>query len=477
MFTTPPLPLSPRANILRLQENDGSALFAQDASWYELADTNTEDSSFRLFRSFNFPKAYLAHLANRAGVDSLVLRESNQLAAEDFSFRMVYPALGSQGLPCDGVKTYQDEIFQVSFDEGYGSAAADRSFGGAKLRLIGEPDWIGGQVGLAVNLDASGDNGEQYMLVDEFWTTPLKEFTFSVWVKPAAGMTTGIDPEKNAGIIALRKTQRFVLYPSHGSTFKDNTAAGIGLAVGTNAVAVYAHSGSFFPCLLSHQVTLDAASWTHVVVVVKDNKPALYLNGELAREGVQATRNLAFSPKLMGRGSDTFGIAYGGGLDELDAFSRALSADEVKDMYITAAGLLTTKCTKVAEGGTAELSCSEGMVIADITFASYGTADGTCGSFAANDACHSEISEIQLKSKCIGKQDCNGEDGECSFLLTPPFHFFFPSFPAPCCPIHPRFSNSSPIFPLTPVFFSHHAPQLWPTTTTSSIHVAAPSRR
>ena len=399
------------ASTLALQEFDGSALFAQDASWYELDDPGSEDGDFRLYRSFNFPMRYLAHLGNRNEGDRLVIRESNQLAAEDFSFRKVYPSLGSQGYPCDGESYYQDEVFQVSFDEGFGATAKDRSFGDASLRLVGSPAWVGGQAGLAVSLDASGDNGEQFMLVDDFWTTPTTDFSFSVWVKPTAGMTTGLDPETPAGIISSRKAQRFVMYPSHGSTFANGEKAGIGLAVGTNAVGVYAHSGGFFPCLLSHKVDLSPAAWTHVVVVVANNKPTLFINGEKAREGKQAQRTLAFYPTMLGKGSNTFGIAYGGGIDELDAFDRSLSADEVKAMYDAAASLLVSKCTRVAERQTAQLSCGEGMVIADVTFASYGLPQGECGSFLANDACHSEVLEIQLKAMCIGKQDCNGGCG------------------------------------------------------------------
>ena len=61
--------------------------------------------------------------------------------------------------------------------------------------------------------------------------------------------------------------------------------AGCGLAVGRNGVCVFEHSGGYFAPPLVHAASLT--NWTHVAVVYRDGQPNLYLNGVLARTGIE----------------------------------------------------------------------------------------------------------------------------------------------------------------------------------------------
>ena len=68
--------------------------------------------------------------------------------------------------------------------------------------------------------------------------------------------------------------------------------------------------------------------------------------------------------------------------------------------------------------GEADLDCGDGNIIADITFASYGTPSGTCDktavkaagesfNFATSKRCHSAVSVGVVEATCIGKTKCS----------------------------------------------------------------------
>ena len=57
------------------------------------------------------------------------------------------------------------------------------------------------------------------------------------------------------------------------------------------------------------------------------------------------------------------------------------------------------------EGDFLNISCPSGVIV-DIAFASYGTAEGSCGNFAIGE-CHADNSLSVVSSACIGKTSCN----------------------------------------------------------------------
>ena len=103
-----------------------------------------------------------------------------------------------------------------------------------------------------------------------------------------------------------------------------------GLSVGTNGVSVYAHSASFFPCLLAHRRPIS--TWTHIAVVVTGSRPSLYINGELAQVGLKSDRKLYLYASSVGA-SGSNSSPYTGDLDEMRFYSKSLSAEEVKLIY------------------------------------------------------------------------------------------------------------------------------------------------
>ena len=60
------------------------------------------------------------------------------------------------------------------------------------------------------------------------------------------------------------------------------------------------------------------------------------------------------------------------------------------------------------------LACPDGQVIDAVTFASYGTPTGDCGSFATSD-CNAASSMSVVNSLCVGRRTCSVASGNGSF--------------------------------------------------------------
>lgn len=67
--------------------------------------------------------------------------------------------------------------------------------------------------------------------------------------------------------------------------------------------------------------------------------------------------------------------------------------------------LTSSVCASAVENANATLTCPAGQTITAITFASYGTPTGSCGSFAAS-SCSAANSATFVQSACLGKSTC-----------------------------------------------------------------------
>lgn len=183
-------------------------------------------------------------------------------------------------------------------------------------------------------------------------------FTVAVWLKPKADMA--LPKEADSGVF-LQLVRNDAVFPAHGaSLFGDDSHAGAGVSVGRNGVAVYEHSSSYFAPLLVHAATL--ADWTHVAVVYEGGRPRLYLNGVLARQGLQSRYTVHPSP---GGGAGGPGGPFQGELGEMQQFARALTAAEIAGLAKSsppaadAVFLPPVTITRGAEGGLeAEVSAA-----------------------------------------------------------------------------------------------------------------------
>ncbi len=154
-------------------------------------------------------------------------------------------------------------------------------------------------------------------------------FSYAVWVKPAADMD--VPAEDFAGTSALRITRNDLLFPPQGvERYLDDSAAGTGLAIGRNVVCVLEHSALHFVATLVQPVSL--ADWTHVAVVYQDGRPALYLNGRLARKGF---RSVFTARGAVDETRDARASVFAGEHSDVKLFDRALSEAEIAALMRT----------------------------------------------------------------------------------------------------------------------------------------------
>jgi len=155
-----------------------------------------------------------------------------------------------------------------------------------------------------------------------------RNFSYAFWVNPQGN--TQLLPETTSGMRTYYAPQQYVIFPDHGGT---GNKAGMGVAVGRNGVQVVEHKHLYMPTVLSWRAPIT--DWTHVAVVVKDHVPTLYINGKKVRKGVASGKN-TFLPSTIGSHvtSSHYGRFYGE-LDDMIFFDVAISAHDVKKIYLT----------------------------------------------------------------------------------------------------------------------------------------------
>jgi hypothetical protein len=121
-------------------------------------------------------------------------------------------------------------------------------------------------------------------------TQATQNFSFEGWVKPAVSIS--IVGEATGGVTGTGG-QNYLWFPQQSGSNR-----GLGVAVGTNGIQVFAHGDNNLFCLASYSGTLPAGM-NHVVVVVVNKQPKIYLNGTLVRTGLQALETTVFAPLYM----------------------------------------------------------------------------------------------------------------------------------------------------------------------------------
>ncbi len=95
--------------------------------------------------------------------------------------------------------------------------------------------------------------------------------------------------------------------------------------------------------------------------------------------------------------------------------SGTISSGPVNNVNIVCTNIVV--CSTAAENGTAALSCPVGQKISAVNFASYGTPNGTCGSFTVDPTCNATTSTPDVSTACLGLNSCsiganNGQFGD-----------------------------------------------------------------
>lgn len=169
------------------------------------------------------------------------------------------------------------------------------------------------------------DAVNSYVQLSSIPTNIVGNFTMIMWVLPLANIV--LNPEATSGQSGIAGGgQRYATNIAVGDSWWPGTnAAGAGLSVGANGISVYEHAVNYLPPLLTWSGKID--KWTHVAVVYFNNKPSLYIDGVLVKQGLQSLRNV--HPGIYGFGKMVNYGNYYGSLDEVKVFPFVLSASEI----------------------------------------------------------------------------------------------------------------------------------------------------
>jgi hypothetical protein len=200
-------------------------------------------------------------------------------------------------------------VLHYSFDKD-DQEVADQSGKGNTAAVHGAKWTPTGKVGGAYEFDGTDDwidCGQRQSLLSS------RTVTYCAWVKPE--LTT----DKNRGIIVSDKdfNDGFNLYE---------------ITTGGGTYRVYADINSNHKIYAGPRITVDA--WTHLAATYDGSSIRLYVNGTQHHDGLSARGAITGSTRLR-IGGDTSGEVsnWRGMIDEVMVFNRALSEQEIKQVY------------------------------------------------------------------------------------------------------------------------------------------------
>lgn len=156
-------------------------------------------------------------------------------------------------------------------------------------------------------------------------------FTIALWVKPGRSIETPPVSRICCGwttVPMAHSNQNWALSPNHGG----EDQLGVGISIGTNAVAISEHSHNVLVSRLNHLSNLEG--YHHIVVTYSTSTVQLYLDGALVGQDEMWCRENA---KKLGNSinlaNQLYSPAFNGEIDDLGIWSRALTSAEIMDLY------------------------------------------------------------------------------------------------------------------------------------------------
>ncbi|MBT5908584.1 MAG: hypothetical protein HOH25_02205, partial [Opitutae bacterium] len=220
------------------------------------------------------------------------------------------------------VTRHGDLIGYWPLDEGEGNSTTDASNKGNTGTLSGNPQWVSGKFGNALQFDGTGD----YVAVSGFnGLNNSNALSISAWVNITS---TGTNAEDDGGIL----------------NFSGNDADSVLLWYNADAQGAGIPSYSFNAgsMLLPPQNRVNgsqnlavAGSWQHVVGIFAGTARKLYVDGTLKATGTGADTGITQNGNQLRIGGWDISPAYDfdGLIDEIRLYDIALSDSEISEIY------------------------------------------------------------------------------------------------------------------------------------------------
>ena len=216
------------------------------------------------------------------------------------------------------------------FDDGSGTSASDSSGNGYTGTLYNGASWTSGKVNGALNFDSSLISAVDQPLP----SLAASSISISLWVYrttlPMDGWWDALASRWYWSGITARQYQLVLASPEVMSPYTSE----VNWMVSTDC--------SNTPNIWS-VTTISLNTWTHILVTYDKTTGVanIYINGQLDKTGSFGTAglcsNLGSYPQQVGAKRDSIGGAlnqpYGGKIDEVAVYNRALTADEALAIY------------------------------------------------------------------------------------------------------------------------------------------------
>ena len=241
----------------------------------------------------------------------------------DSSFKKVYiqliPGVATKAVkvsPAGVISIDDGEVGWWKFDEGSGDVAIDTS-GYGNAGDISGTTWLAEEnckSGACLSFDGATDD---YVISEEALNLDASQ-TFSAWVNPNS--ISGL-----RGVITLH---------NHGTT------ANLGINTYSNKFSVsigYTDSSREYNEKLSN-FSLTVGEWTHIVLIFDsyNNSVSFYVNGDFDKSwNLSKTVDLRPDKILVGQWASSYleHYIFDGIIDDVRLYDRALSEDEVEELY------------------------------------------------------------------------------------------------------------------------------------------------
>ena len=201
-------------------------------------------------------------------------------------------------LPTKGLVLY------LTMEEGKGNIINDQSGNGSKATITGDPKWVKGKFGTGIEFDGETN----YAVVNHNPVFDFTEMTAAAWVN-WSGLSAGY---------------RFVMcqWGSPGNEWilrVDNKG---------NFAAVWFIDGKVQKD--TERKPFPQGQWQHIAIAHRDGAQTIYRDGEVAVSAKRAGKLAVGKDNVFIGANGTEGDKFGGILDELALWNRALTQDEIK---------------------------------------------------------------------------------------------------------------------------------------------------
>ncbi len=195
-----------------------------------------------------------------------------------------------------------DLVAHWKFDDGSGTTLFDSSGNGHDGTLMGDPKWVPGKLGGALEFDGDGDYVDCGSSPD--FAIPVN-ISITCWIK----------------VDVFDKTWQAIITTSDSSWRVHRSSSSNNIAWGTSGLS---------PTDLTGTTDVSTGEWFHIATVYNGTQKLLYIDGNLDASS-DSTGNITASsvPVYIGENSGATGRFWAGLIDDVRIYSRALSETEI----------------------------------------------------------------------------------------------------------------------------------------------------